>query len=126
MRGGKAEVAEDRFAKALEVLGPTGDAGLRSDAKRGLGQAQQARGDFGASRDSLQAAVALAQQAGDARREAMALSLLGATQIAMREPAEAERRAPGGAGPRSERTSEWRPAERYGSAGCCDAPPRCG
>ncbi|TMA33016.1 MAG: CHAT domain-containing protein [Deltaproteobacteria bacterium] len=91
MRGGKAEVAEDRFAKALEVLGPTGDAGLRSDAKRGLGQAQQARGDFGASRDSLQAAVALAQQADDARREAMALSLLGATQIAMREPAEAER-----------------------------------
>jgi CHAT domain-containing protein len=90
LREGKAGAAEQRFSEAAAALGSEGDAALRSDALRGLGQAQQAQGHYGEARENFGKALALAQQSGDAAREARILSHLGSTQVAMRDSQEAE------------------------------------
>ncbi|TMA34097.1 MAG: CHAT domain-containing protein [Deltaproteobacteria bacterium] len=90
MRSGKAEAAERHFADALTALGEGGNGALKSDALRGMGEAQQAQGHFGEARETLDRALAQARASGDAAREAAALSHLGETQVAMRDPAAAE------------------------------------
>jgi filamentous hemagglutinin family protein len=82
-RGGNFEEAEKQLAAASRHFAQGGDPAQRLDALRGLAQAQQARGEYAASLDTLREALALAEQSGDDERMASVLGGLGNAQLAL-------------------------------------------
>jgi filamentous hemagglutinin family protein len=90
-RGGSLETATRRWQEASQAAAQASDVRLEGDALRGLGQTEQLRGEYAASIEPLEEALALARRSGDHTREAAALGSLGNAHLALREPAQASR-----------------------------------